>query len=67
MLLVSLRFLEDLKMKVDRDKCISCGACSSVCPSDAIEVPSRGVRVLGVCTNCRLCIKACPMGAMEIE
>jgi ferredoxin len=54
-------------MKVKMTNCIRCGACSSVCPVNAIEVSDSQVRVDKSCTNCGLCERVCPMRAVEIE
>ncbi len=54
-------------MKVDKDKCLRCGACVSVCPFDAIEATDGFVRPNDRCTNCGICISVCPIGAVKVE
>lgn len=54
-------------MKVEANACILCGACSSVCPVDVIEVSSTKVNIQQGCTNCGLCARVCPMGAIILE
>lgn len=50
-------------------KCVSCGACTDICPSGALymERPDMFVRFdSDRCVVCHLCVKACPMRAMEV-
>ena len=54
-------------MKVDKDCCVRCGACVSVCPFDAIEATDGFVRANERCTECGICVKICPMGAIRVE
>ena len=56
------------KMNKDEDRCIHCGACTSVCRVDAlvIERPSMEVRFYPEkCVACGLCKIACPVDAMK--
>ncbi len=51
------------------DRCIECGACVTICPTDAlVRDPLTGeVRFdKDSCIGCGLCIPSCPMGAMEV-
>jgi Fe-S-cluster-containing hydrogenase component 2 len=51
------------------DKCIECTACSSVCPTGALSVERKEMRVTfeqEKCIACELCIPACPYEAMQI-
>ena len=53
---------------VDREICGYCGACVSVCPSDAIELVDLYVkRSQSLCTGCLACVKVCPLGAMKLD
>ena len=48
------------------DECISCGACASVCPVEAIsEGPSTYVIDAGTCTDCGTCVDECPVSAIS--
>lgn len=54
----------------NEDKCVSCGACTAICPSGALylERPDMTVRFdSDRCVVCHLCLKACPMRAMEVR
>lgn len=53
-------------MKVEPDRCIRCGACVGVCPSDAIEATDGYVRPNKRCTECGVCERVCPMGAITV-
>ncbi len=52
------------------DTCDGCGICTSVCPSQALELTRdrKEVRLLyrsSLCTNCKLCSQVCPKVAMK--
>ncbi len=50
--------------KIQEDKCISCGACASDCPAEAISEGS-GAYVIdaGKCIDCGACAGVCPVDA----
>ncbi len=56
-----------MSVKINAGACILCGACSAVCPVNAIEVSVTEVCILNDCTECGLCAKVCPMGAIVVE
>ena len=48
-------------------RCIGARECLTVCPEDALELTSEGMRLNREgCTMCGLCPEACPAGALEI-
>ena len=50
--------------------CIHCGACSSVCFSDALNIDKLDRRLIFTpenCIACELCIKACPLQLFELN
>ncbi|MBO3839919.1 MAG: 4Fe-4S binding protein [Thermoproteota archaeon] len=53
-------------VEIDTEKCIDCGACTGVCPTDALTLDSD--KRLAVkeekCVLCGNCLKACPRGAV---
>src|SRR5207248_3858838 len=52
---------------VDSSKCPDgCRACADACPTDAIAVEGRQLRLdLGRCLFCTDCVEACPEGAIR--
>ena len=55
-------------LKVDKDRCIDCGACVSICPVQAIEMGEDwSVRFdEDRCVGCGACVRACPMKAVTL-
>lgn len=50
-------------------KCVHCGACINVCPTDALTIDADSREVTfnsNRCIACELCVPACPYRAMEI-
>ena len=49
------------QMRVDRDTCVSCGACARACPMDVdiTKTPNHAE-----CIRCGKCIKSCPTKAI---
>ncbi len=48
------------------DDCISCGACVSECPVDAIsEGDDKYIIDAELCTDCGACVDVCPADAIS--
>ena len=49
-------------------KCVSCGACVSVCPRGAHRITEDGKHIFDreKCINCGACVNACPASALSI-
>lgn len=54
--------------KINREKCLRCGACVSVCPVQALELTEDGIKWNEEkCTFCGKCGKICPVNAIEVD
>lgn len=57
------------KAVVNQNLCVACGACTKVCPRNAISIP-KGIYAV-VCTDqcigCGLCAKECPASVITME
>jgi len=54
----------------NKDKCVDCGACIAVCPTNAIsmEEPSWELTFdASKCVRCKQCVPACPLRAINID
>ncbi len=58
------------KLIWQEEDCVHCGACTAVCPSDALTM-SKETWCLQFdkekCLVCGLCIKACPLNVMSLQ
>ncbi|MFC1510964.1 NIL domain-containing protein [Candidatus Margulisiibacteriota bacterium] len=58
-------------IKVNWDKCTQCGACVSICPTDALFIKDRKTMEVAFeaekCIACELCIRPCPPRAIEVH
>lgn len=53
---------------IDAGRCIQCGTCVAVCPSDSIGIDGRELPMLAkMCTGCSLCWDFCPRGGLRYE
>lgn len=54
------------KLHIDREQCIGCGICVSVCPMENISLQSKKARQQGRCTMCYRCVNHCPKQAITL-
>ena len=53
---------------VDEKKCITCGACVSICPVGAIKIINGKATInQKKCIKCMSCSQFCPVGAIDIN
>lgn len=51
----------------DEERCVSCGACTAVCPTAALYMDENWKLVFDAekCVGCKLCISACPLRVIK--
>ena len=64
--------IQPISQDVTRDdaKCTQCGACVTICPSEALFTDKKTMKVIfdaDKCIACELCVKACPPRAMMVK
>lgn len=53
-------------IQVNQEKCIRCGLCATVCPTDVIGMDSSGPKTIGQrCIACGHCVAVCPKEALD--
>ena len=53
-------------IKVNQEKCIRCGLCADVCPTNVIIMSNEGPQAIGqTCIACGHCVAVCPHGALD--
>ena len=62
--------VQDASQEVERDEdiCVHCGACTAVCPTNALSVNRPKMDIIfdkEKCSACQLCIPTCPLRAMS--
>ncbi len=74
-----VKFLEKIGLKIqllsqdivrNEERCTHCGACVTICPTQALTFDFKTRKVNfdnSKCIACELCIKACPPRAMEVH
>ena len=55
-----------MAVKIDKSLCVSCGCCSDVCLSGALELQEKAVVSEEHCIECGACIDMCPTQAMSL-
>jgi ferredoxin len=57
------------KVQRDEDSCVHCGACTAVCPTDALhmEGPEKKIELdRQKCVACGNCVNACPVQCIDL-
>ena len=58
--------IEDIQK--DDEKCVHCGACTSICPTEALNFNEEKKVVVEAekCVHCGACVKVCPTQALSL-
>jgi len=60
-------FFSGYAAEIDQNKCISCGACASICRYHAISMEDGKYQVSGIdCEGCGYCYHVCPVEAINM-
>jgi ferredoxin len=56
-------------LRLNRETCIGCGTCLTVCPHGVLELADKKARiaVLDACMECGACATNCPVAAITVE
>lgn len=52
-------------VSVIKQKCLYCGGCVGLCPTDALTLEETYLVISDACIDCGICISFCPVGALE--
>jgi len=56
------------KAYVNKEICLSCGGCVSVCPQNAIQLKNMIAFVnASKCNSCKICVNTCPVAAISLK
>ncbi|MBN2141647.1 MAG: 4Fe-4S binding protein [Desulfovibrionaceae bacterium] len=57
------------KITIDEDKCIGCGECADICPSEVYEIVNEKAKPVNAdeCVGCESCVETCEQGAITVE
>lgn len=54
------------KLKIDPKKCVGCGRCESLCPTNNLSIENGVAVAKDRCTKCYRCINICPKQAITL-
>lgn len=74
-----IRYLKDIGVRVEplsqsiiwhEDTCVQCGACTSFCPTGALDIDRETMEVSfdnSKCVICGMCLDSCPTHAIDVH
>ncbi|MFZ5775026.1 MAG: mercury methylation ferredoxin HgcB [Thermodesulfobacteriota bacterium] len=66
---MALYLREVTTLQLDRQLCVGCGLCQTVCPQAVFSL-AEGKATIGdrdACMECGACARNCPVGAIDVE
>jgi NAD-dependent dihydropyrimidine dehydrogenase PreA subunit len=56
-------------LKLDKEKCVGCGMCATVCPHQVftVGIGKASITELDRCMECGACALNCPVDAIAVE
>lgn len=66
----SFRYIDNTtSLELDRNSCIGCGQCQTVCPHRIFAVVDKKALISDrdACMECGACAKNCPVGAIRVS
>lgn len=54
------------KLKINKDKCVGCGKCVTLCPMGNLKIDNKKAVNGGRCTMCYRCINSCPKQSITL-
>jgi len=64
------RYLTNVStLQLDKDSCIGCGVCETVCPHGVFVVQNHKAKIMDQdgCMECGACAKNCPAAALRVN
>lgn len=55
-----------MTVNINREKCLTCVGCVSVCPQNALDYIGKKIVADENCNECGICVKFCPVEALSI-
>lgn len=57
-----------MKVIINKENCIGCGACIKYCPMEAIQILAKVAKINEQkCIKCKACVTACMLDAIEVK
>jgi ferredoxin len=57
-----------MKIVVQKDDCIGCGACIKHCPMEAIQLLAKVAKINEQkCIKCKACVTVCMLDAIKVK